>query len=134
MKFSNTFTLATLALFMIGSTDANLRGLRSLEDTDPDSQKCTASDQDPWASGSYVPCCAGLEEEQYKCTMLIPTPHNCPWTNPEIDTCNTKAWDYCGTQGCWAEFCYSSLQYDPTQTPPCPVIPDETPDWSSMQK
>ena len=37
MKFSTTFTLATLALALIGSTEAtNLRGLRSLEDTDPD--------------------------------------------------------------------------------------------------
>ena len=37
MKFLTTFNLATvLALVLIGSTDANLRGLRSLEDTVPD--------------------------------------------------------------------------------------------------
>ena len=43
------------------------RGLRSLEDTDPGIQHdCSTTHQDPWASGGYVPCCAGLTEEQYK--------------------------------------------------------------------
>ena len=37
MKFLTTFTLATvLALVLIGSTEAKLRGLRSMEDPDPD--------------------------------------------------------------------------------------------------
>ena len=66
MKFSTTFTLAATTLFMIiGSTDAHLRGRRSLETTDDVSSGCTGASQDPFALGkdNKVPCCAGLEEE-----------------------------------------------------------------------
>ena len=66
MKFSTPFTLAATTLFMIiGSTDAHLRGHRSLETTDDVGGGCTGASQDPFALGkdNKVPCCAGLEEE-----------------------------------------------------------------------
>ena len=56
MKFSTTFTLAATTLFMIiGSTDAHLRGQRSLEDTDDVGGDCTGAYQDPFASGKIMP-------------------------------------------------------------------------------
>jgi len=67
------------------------RGLRSLEDTDPGIQHdCSTTHQDPWASGGYVPCCAGLTEEQYKgdkktiCLHMSKpcTPTDCRPTSP----------------------------------------------------
>ena len=64
MKFSTPFTLAATTLFMIiGSTDAHLRGQRSLEDTDDVGGDCTGAYQDPFAFGKIVPCCAGLDME-----------------------------------------------------------------------
>ena len=70
MKFSTPFTLAATTLFMMGSTDAHLRGQRSLETTDDNGGDCTGVDEDPcpdrdkdpWAC-IEVPCCAGLEEQ-----------------------------------------------------------------------
>ena len=70
MKFSSPFTLAaaTTLFVIIGSTEAHLRGQRSLETTDDDGipHDCTGTYEDPWSSGSFVPCCAGLDEEQLR--------------------------------------------------------------------
>ena len=64
MKFSTPFTLAATTLFMMGSTDAHLRGQRSLETTDDVGGDCTGEDMDPWPDATdFVPCCAGLDLE-----------------------------------------------------------------------
>ena len=92
MKFSTPFTLAaaTTLFVIIGSTDAHLRGQRrSLETTDDDGipHDCTGVYEDPWSSDSFVPCCAGLDEEQlwvapsgdnyWKCMVKDHAPYKC---------------------------------------------------------
>ena len=63
MKFSTPFTLTATTLFMMGSTDAHLRGQRSLETTDDVGGACTGEDENPCFYGRCVHCCAGLDEE-----------------------------------------------------------------------
>ena len=65
MKFSTPFTLAAATVFVIiGSTDAHLRGRRSLETTDDNGGDCTHSHDDPYAAGpdNHVPCCKDTDE------------------------------------------------------------------------
>ena len=111
MKFSTPFTLAAATVFVIiGSTDAHLRGRRSLQ-TDDD---CTATHQDPWQTGSHVPCCAPYTEKKnnwdgddhfyYKC-MLNDTGFQC-WNQMK------QKWDPdCDTGKSCADICHGDWKH-----------------------